>query len=71
MPVLWGCWSLGQFGKGCWEEEKKECIPDAANETFVLQEVKGEMYENFPETLVALTLQQDARRHLSSCLIVA
>lgn len=32
-----------RFGKVGWEEEKQESIPDAANETFVLQEVKGEM----------------------------
>lgn len=43
VTLAWGgCWRRGQFGKVGWEEEKHESIPDSANETFVLQEVKGE-----------------------------
>jgi len=37
-----------QFGKVGWEEQKQESISDAANETLVWQEVKGEMDGELP-----------------------
>lgn len=57
--------------KNCLKVEKQESIPNAAKETFFLQEVKEETDEKFSWTLITLGLQQDVRRHLFSCLIFA
>lgn len=60
-----------EFWKNCLKVEKQESIPNAAKETFLLQEVKEETDERFSWTLIPLGLQQDVRRHQFSCLIFA